>query len=516
MKIMNRANISLFKNLGKTITLLFLIIILGTLAMGAILAENALTNTVDHLRRSLPPIIALGSDEESLNELYTLRERSQGYAAHLFEFLTRDQIHQIGSLPYVRYYDYSISAMPRHFGWNVYGVNEQLETSFVMFHGVSNPEVIYIEEGLMTLREGRTFTTEEMLHESLNEIAPVLISYELATLNQLVIGSIFEMYIEHFVLPVGANIPEGGFIGLLDEEIWDHPYNNWEDKAFKFEVVGIFELAYEATEQMDFWNRMNILNTLYAPNWRTHQMFTLGIASDFEFQAIFNADFIDIDRLNQRLTMNEPFWILYDILYFEAFQAAASPFLPEFWAFENLASTFNHVHESTSVIRHLAHRAVWFSAGASTVILSLLITLYLKDRRQELGIYLALGERKLRIVMQVLIEVFMVATIGFIIAVLITSVVAPEISQHMLRNELIQERRSQAYWEPVNVLETRGFGRELTIDEAMKAFDVSLNPSVIMLYLLGGFITVGLSTIVPVLFVLELSPKEILMSGKIE
>jgi len=516
MKITSRAKISLFKNRGKTIILLLLISLLGTLAIGSVIAESAVNSTVDHLRRRLSPIVALTGDSERIDELYTREQQSQGYAAYLFEFLTREQIHQIAALPYVRHYDYSIPAMPRSFDWQGYSM-EEVELSFVMFQGVSRPEIIYIEDGLFELRYGRVFFAEEVPSESIDGIAPVLISHELAELNGLFVSDIFEMYAENFVLPEGANVPEGGFIGLSDEEIWEHPYNNWELKSFEFEVVGIFELTSEEAGSIDPWMRMNILNTLHTPNWRTHEMLTLELESDLEFQSVFNTDFVAAEEIHRRITMNEPFWVLYDILYFDEFQEAASEFLPDFWVFENLASTFNFVHDSVGVIRDLAHRVLLSVAGASVIVLSLLITLYLKDRRQELGIYLALGEKKIKIVIQVLIEVFVVATFGFAIAILIANMVTPQISQNMLRNELSQERRSPTvYWESQNTLEMRGFGREITIDEVMESFNVSLDARIVVIYLIGGFVTIGLSTIVPILFVLELSPKEILMSGKIE
>ena len=48
----------------------------------------------------------------------------------------------------------------------------------------------------------------------------------------------------------------------------------------------------------------------------------------------------------------------------------------------------------------------------SIVILTLVIILFLKDRRHEMGIYISLGERKWKILMQIILEVCLVAMIS--------------------------------------------------------------------------------------------------------
>jgi len=504
---MNRVKSSLIKNMGKTVILLFLITILGTLAMGSIIAENAVNNTIDHLKRRLPPVITLTGNQEVVDELYTRAEQSQGYAVHLFEPLTREQIHQIGELPYVRHYEYSISASALVREWKRYGI-EAMDITFIIFEGILRPEVIAIEEGLLELRYGRVFTAEEVSASRIDRVAPVLITQEVAELNELFIGDTFLTYVEVFSLPEDANVPEGGFVGLKNEEIWEHPYNNFEHQAFEFEVIGILELMGEG---IDPWVEHEIINTLYTPNWRTDEMRMLSFESTLERHSVFNIADFDRTHIERRMSIIRPFWVLYDILYFDDFNEIASEILPDMWIFENLTSTLDHVNDSVGSISNLMHRAQWFSIGASIVILSLLITLYLKDRRQELGIYLALGEKKLKIILQLLTEVFIVAAVSFSISILIANTITPHISQNMLRNELSQERSASAvYWEPGSALEIRGFSHDITIDEAMESFSVSLDARMVVIYLIGGFVTIGLSTIVPILFVLELSPKEIL------
>jgi len=65
-------------------------------------------------------------------------------------------------------------------------------------------------------------------------------------------------------------------------------------------------------------------------------------------------------------------------------------------------------------------------------------------------------------------------------------------------------------------LEQLGFGQALTPDEMLAFFEVSLEIEVVILFFLVGLGTIILSTIVLVVYILELNPKDILMKAKIE
>jgi len=508
MGIIDRVKISLVKNPGKTIVLLLLVIVLKTAALSAVIAENAVNNTVENVKRSLPAIISVGGDSEAIDELYTRQQQSAGYAVHLFEPLTREQIYQISALPYVRHYDYSITTMA-----SISYESEQLGFSIVTVHGVANPEMIYITEGLLELKYGRSFTSEEIAN--VGSIAPVLISDEFATLYELSISDRFNMYVEYFLLPESTNPEEDWPIQLESyEQMWEHPYFNWGEKGFEFEVIGIFAIPPEEVENMYYWHKVGVLNSVYTPNWRSHEMNTPQTISSIEISSVFRVGEGSSSNLQYTYDWSEPFWILYDISYFDDFQAAASEFLPDFWAFEDLSSTLDHLYDSVNFVSQFIQRGLWLAMGASVIVLSLLITLYLRDRRKELGVYMALGEKKIKIALQIMLVVIIVASAGFVLAVFIAHMLAPHISQNMLRNELSQERTAQVYWSSTNTLEMRGFGRELTVEETIAAFDVSINTSIIFIGFGAGILTVIVSTIVPIAYLLELNPTEILASAE--
>ena len=158
---------------------------------------------------------------------------------------------------------------------------------------------------------------------------------------------------------------------------------------------------------------------------------------------------------------------------------------------------------------------LWMGAGAMVIVLTLLILLYLRERKHELGIYMALGERKIKVVCQIVLEVFLVSVIGLILALVIANIVAQNISGSMLEAELLAiPARCWSYWP--SMLEMIGFGQELTADEMLEHFKVSLDVRTIFLFFVVSIGAVIASTIVPVVYILELNPKDILMKARIE
>ena len=80
---------------------------------------------------------------------------------------------------------------------------------------------------------------------------------------------------------------------------------------------------------------------------------------------------------------------------------------------------------------------------ATIVIISLLILLFLSDRKHEIGVYLALGSKKKGIIFQIVTEVLILSIIGMTGALFVGNVMASNLSQEMLRNELVNSETIQ-------------------------------------------------------------------------
>ena len=294
----------------------------------------------------------------------------------------------------------------------------------------------------------------------------------------------------------------------------------FDQKEFQFEIVGLFDMVERETELLmrsdsdwvEFERQRDVLNQIYVPNYITEEIRRFRFDSFNEMDGGIRTDEDFVPPIASLFILEDPFYI-------EDFREAVEPLLPEFIGIDDLSSAFNDVESSMEIMQEIANWVLWISIGATILILSLLITLFLHDRRYEMGIYLALGEQKPKIVSQILIEVIVVAFVGITLAVFAGNVISSRMSQAMLRNALVEEDNVH-FGEGVRVgfhilgsssLEGMGFNFEMTPDEMMEQFDISLNTQVILLIYGIGLAVIAASTLVPVIYTVRLNPKKVLL-----
>jgi len=511
MHIIKRSVLSIKRKLGKTFLLLGLVFLLSSLIAGALMIDQAINSTADHLKQRMPIITEL----------------SIGIEVTEFELITSELVREIGALPYVRAFDYPIrvSALSQ-FHYHVpelepgvttnheFGFGfEEINSSFRL-QGVSHPEVIHVTYGLFDLAEGRVFNSLEMQPLGEGVPTPVLIPSVVAELNGLSVGSVFNLYDPLLTPPENANIPEGGFVGLTWEEIWYHPYNVMKLIPFEFVVIGILDLNYHAAPHLDsFFLQQVVYNTFFIPNWKAQRLRENSFEHEVRYHEIFASE---ESYFNEELFWSVgAFWILENAEQLEPFREAAEQILPEFYTIVDFNHIFDPLQDAMAGIGIITNQALIFAIGATLIMLSLLITLYLRDRRHELGIYLALGEKKIKIISQILMEVLAVAVIGISLAIFSGNILATHVSRELLLNEIVDGWSAPFRSEVPSGIEFVGLGRELRADELAELFDVSLNTQTIMIFYAVGLASVIVSTAVPIIYILELKPKEILTQGKI-
>jgi len=512
MNFLKRASASVTRRPGKTIILLLLVFILGIIISGAISVQQAIENTEDNLRRNLPAVATVEQDWEAA----MAHEAMTGEWMQM-EALTADLIRQIGELPYIESFDFSISGQvfsselerfvhPNPDFEHVIWTPDIEDLVQLELQGVQNHEMLDIQAGIIELVTGRVFTEQEISNfNNINSVA--IISQEFAELNNLTVGSTF----------------------IVDNTVYDefNVTGNWieseifvEDnvvgrESYELEVIGIFRSMIESTGGDDWENaRREIMlgNRIYVPNamtersleFRLEQMLLTGIWDDGEWEPTLE-DWLWFD----------PIFRLNDPRDLTAFSEAAGELLPEFWRTTDLSNTFSDISTSMENMQWLASLILWISISATLLILSLLITLFLRDRKYEIGIYLALGEKKMKVIMQIVLEVVSVAVVAISLALFAGNFLARNISESMIQQDLIASQQDQ--WSN-SMVWTQGSERlswfssgNMSIEEMMESYQISLDMGTIGLFYAIGIGTILISTIVPIAYIIRLDPKKIMM-----
>ena len=533
MNFFKRATTSILRRSGKTIILLLLVFILGTVIAGAISVRGAINNTDANLRRRMPPIVSIGFDEITWHDSIDWDE-VDWEDPMTDPWLTREEvtlthIREVGDLPYVDYYDYMILYGLSSFELQRYeGANEDEDEwlfreegtpEWFSLRGTSRTELIKIEEGIIDLVEGNQFDSNELVPGAQSSVA--IVSEAFANTNNLSLGSTFELYDFVFV-PQDPDEEDDYFFWDWEEMYAEE--NIYARVGMEFLIVGLFDIPIDPNQETDEGNdRVHNLNNIYVPNWALEDVQTRLLAAHIsaweaseydlpEFLVMQNPEEEGDEEQEMHII---PIFILDDPAYIEDFRTAAEPLLPEYHTIEDLSSSFDDITSSMETMQTISNWILYASVIATLLILSLLITLFLRDRRYEMGVYLALGEKKGKIVSQILMEVVVTSFVGITLAVFAGNFISDGISQNMVRNALAEEVANQNDdmwgWGEWTVFDEIGIPTTMSIDEMADAFQVTLDFETIGLFYIVGLGAVVLSTLIPVIYVVTLNPKKVLM-----
>ena len=538
MNVGKRAWLGIKRNSGKSLTLLGLVFVLGTLISGAISIRQAIVRTEENLQLSLPAIATILFDRRGFEQASGSRELEQGAESMTAfaapdEFVTLADIQKIGALEQVAHYSYSLRygelfspdlvrawgpPIPEDMELDSAGsvgmdVGTDMDSlrnrgkdfeAFLNNRGASTSLPLEFLAGAMELLDGTGFTEEQLQKGA----QVVMVSAEFAAANYLQIGSIMELEQNLFDLR-GAQGNEAA--GRWNPAETFHEDRLAYQRGYQLEVVGIFEVTRHFDWEHDFWQSVfdwgDGVNTFFMPNALIAQM---QEAQRRHWQATEDYFFLDMP------VQFDTTFLLHDSRQMPAFMEAAAMVLPDFWIMGDLSNHFSGINASMDLMLWIADLILWVTVAAALVILSLLIVLFLKDRKQEIGILLALGEGKAKIVQQILLEVMSLSLIAISLSVFAGNVISGSISTQLLETQLLQyqEENLGQGWDPESSIpwQLEAFNPgEPTVEEMMAAFDTSLNHHTILLLYGIGLTSILLSTLVPITYVIRLNPKKILL-----
>lgn len=540
MNFFKRATISVLRRLGKTVILFLLVFILASTIIGAISVRSAINNTDANLRRSMQPIVTIHLDTWGLNEYVMEWYENNDFNWNTFnpetinindpstfppqppvQFLTASDVRVIGALDYVDNFGYTIVDTLFSFDLDPYG--DPLEWGFsegearwLNVRGTSEAKLMQIEQGALDLVQGSQFSQNDLVPGQERSVA--IISEPFARENNLTIGSIFSLY---------------NFITYPDEHgdtsIWGHTEDSDDIYArigLEFEIVGLYDIPIDPEARLDFWGTddsiMGAINTIYIPNWAIEDIATrtrdaeLSVWDSVDMEMPFG---IWLDLQEEQIQTGDltSLFVLEDPTEMNDFKAVATELLPPHYYFVDLSNTFKPISSSMEMMRDIADWVLYSSIGATLLILGLLIILFLHDRRHEMGVYLALGEKKGKIISQVLTEVVVTSFVAMTFAIFVGNLTSRVISQNMLEAELIARYEQSLgdehsfWWTEFERFGVSVFSQTMTPEEMMEIFEIPFDVETIILFYLIGLGVVILSTMGAVIYVVRLNPKKVLM-----
>ncbi len=506
MNFFKRALLSIKRRKGKSIILFLIVFILGNLMAGAIAIEQGTKGVEKTIKNQLGATATVGYDDEKLEEAinsgveFTMEEPSV------------EVYQKIGELPQVKISDYSINDFAQTI--KIKNVNAP-DGSYMRGDGSSNyfdlrgaSRVDTLDEQLkkITISDGRTFSEEEIKKGS----AVGLISDQVAKENNLHVGD--KMVLDRVVEDYSS----------VSDDI------KKESKDYPIEIIGVYkvnEVGKKSEKQNDEQQMNNTidlydrLNVIYLPNNYIEKTNVEMLEFSYDtFPGMY------MDEEGKQLGKDEVMkdfsyknimatYILNDPKDVEDFKLLGDQILKEnkldYSKIVASSDQFDSVAGPIQGMSKIAKVVLIVSIIVSIFIISLVTILFLRDRKHELGIYLALGEKREKIIGQVVIEVLIVSLVAMTLSVFSGNYLAKGFSDSLIRTQQTVDDGMMMG----SVISMGGMLNEenVTEEDVIEAYEIHLTPSYIAIFYLVGLIVILLSTIVPLIYIMRLNPKTIMM-----
>lgn len=490
MNFFKRAWLSVTRRKGKSLILFAVIFILGNVIAGAIAIQQSTGNVEKNVKKQLGATATLEVD-------YMKYQKEFESGEVIIDALPLKTIKKVGESPYVKYYDFNANH------WistrNLKSVQQEesdgsvvmggvLENSFDI-KGVNYPKLLDIEEGNINLVDGTVFT-EADIEQGKNS---AIISAQVAELNNLSVGD--QMVIDQ--RGIDYSTEEAKELFQIDLPV---------------QVIGIFEPTKLELEEKNknsqqyyeqqFYSQQQ-QNTIYMANKAVLETSKAYFEKDRESQpAMYEGEEGSRDD-----EYYQPLYVLKDSEDVEAFRQEIDPILPQYYHVVASSDQYDQIAGSMKKLSQISGYVVIIAVAAALLIISLVVLLFMRDRKHELGIYLSLGDRRSKVMGQIVIEMLLISAVALVLSLVTGNFLGKLVSDSLLASDVLnQTNNDYMYYGFASMM-----GNSVTADDVLNSYEVKFTLGYIISYLVIGLGTVVLSAILPLVYILRLNPKKIMM-----
>ena len=507
MPTIKRGLIYLLRKRGRSILLLVITFIMAIFAMLGFAIMSSANNERDALLRSLAGGFELKANIDN-EALWEFREGEE-YKVYTGEYITQKMIDEIveiesvtdyftiqtiqgmwvnialrpgfhaDELEYLKENPDILNQPPAYDTLDYYIVSKQCPD----LYGCTETEKhAFFRNGSISLVEGR--------HIGRDDYRKILISTYLAELNGLSVGDT--------IITEGRR---GSYKGGENNGLFNGPVYEVMGEPIELEVVGIFDPNFSQPSWNDYMYRFEsqlIENIIYCDLNISAEIYTLlvengiGVGPNknsraYETATFFVDDSSRVEEIMQAAKQIE--WV--DEVFF-AVKADDSAF----------RATERPLKQMSSVSILLMTIIIISCVG----LLALVLNMWIKSRKREMGIYMSLGLSKKTIIGQLIIECMIIAVIALVLAFIVSSILAGPVG-HLIETMVSPDDYSNTYVVEFDLFFIPKIEKALADPIALDYYLSATNILLVALIILG-------SIIVSVLFsarkIMKLKPKSVL------
>lgn len=379
MDFIKRAGLYLRQKIGRTALITLVMSAIMIFVLAGIIIQSAAIQATNSAKNSAGTTVTLSADREKAFASMRKRQSSSSSssssssnaapAAITMPSVKIKTAEKIAALSNVAGYQYSNSASVNASGFSAVTTSSSSGGGGQGgFGGSSNSGDITIS-GVSTTAAETNFKSKSYKITSGRGITAadkntnnVVIESELATSNSLKVGSTIK-------------------VKTTDDDA----------KTYTLNVVGIYKAKTSSSSQGGP-NMSDPSNTIY---------------TSYTFAGTVNGDTTSVTSVVYTLT---------DSSKEKAFTKQAKKLISSSFSLTSSSETYALLMKPMKNVQSFANKIVWIVGIAGTIILALITVLMIRERRHEIGVLMALGESKFKIVLQLFSELFAVLVLSLVIA----------------------------------------------------------------------------------------------------
>lgn len=492
MGIFKRAWISITRRKANSLVLMLIFFILANVLFTTLSITISLKNTKETVLSQMAPVVSISPDYSKMTGESEIPIMTGEMSEKLFS-QTKDIVK---SYDYTTFFtleggsDIKKAIIPQK-EEDQMPVTEN-DLTYFQTEGTQLNQTSLVDSKLGELIEGKGFQESDITDGKQKAI----ISKQFAEANGLSVGSMFTM--KHNMRDWEENQSDGTLPKVQ------------KSQDYELEVVGILQI--NAVEEyiakfnsnaskddvvMKFYESENLANTIFVPNALNNAM----QKEEKKFREELHPDDARADFLGADFV--EPIYILKDMKYVSEFTEVAKTIYNEKEFTINTASdSYDIAAKPLATMEKLANLIFIIAVISSVVIISLVLCIFMYLRQKEMGIFLALGQPKSKLITQLLLETLFVALVGATLAI-ITS---------MIFSNMLAENALQSLLNPTDMM-ARGEYAQSNITPEIISQQYKGGFSIMSIFLFYA-VTVGtifIAQLATALYLLRLNPKKILM-----
>ena len=377
-----------------------------------------------------------------------------------------------------------------------YDNNGNATSPNLMAYANAFPEMIEMTEGSLTIKEGRFYSQEDI--DQAKRVC--LVSAELAEQNGFRVG-------DNITMAVFGPDEKNNYrsAGITDDEM-----------NIELEIIGIYNTTENVDPNSPDFKWMSAYespkNRIYMPLSTLQEYISDTVDYSFKVHLDWYRDTDAESVKNNRILPSRAVYLLDDPLNVEQFVDDNKGKLGSYQILNANNETFKKMARPLDTMSFFANIVVWIVVVNAVVIISLVTALTLKTREYEIGVMLSIGVSKAMVVVQLFLELMLIAIIGFALASVSGSLAAGRVGEMVLDFQTTSEAQYNDDSSTSYFSSSSDYFTTVTQDDLLSEYHVSVSPLLIGEIFLLGTGVVLIATLIPSLMIMRLNVKQIMLS----